>query len=105
MNQIQYASLFNQRWHTKTPILVYWVLLLRTFVFILKCDNFRYYLTCDLDQSYFILSVYGLRNEAVRSLNTSECLCYHKWKFALCNSFYRSDGSKLIVLRCCYIIA
>ncbi|KAM3349168.1 hypothetical protein ACQJBY_022348 [Aegilops geniculata] len=25
-----------------------------------------YYLTCDLDQSYFILSVYGLQNEAIK---------------------------------------
>lgn len=25
-----------------------------------------YYLACDLDQSYFILSVYGLRNEAIK---------------------------------------
>ncbi|KAM3330244.1 hypothetical protein ACQJBY_026916 [Aegilops geniculata] len=28
--------------------------------------SFRYYLTCDLDQSYFILSVYGLQNEAIK---------------------------------------
>ncbi|KAL5220889.1 hypothetical protein ABZP36_025602 [Zizania latifolia] len=37
-------------------------------VLLIRHDNVApmYYLTCDLDQSYFILSVYGLRNEAIK---------------------------------------
>uniref|UniRef100_A0A0D9V1E0 Tetratricopeptide repeat protein 5 OB fold domain-containing protein n=1 Tax=Leersia perrieri TaxID=77586 RepID=A0A0D9V1E0_9ORYZ len=38
-----------------------------------------YYLTCDLDQSYFILSVYGLRNEAIKEGD----------RVALLDPFYR----------------
>uniref|UniRef100_A0A0E0MWZ6 Tetratricopeptide repeat protein 5 OB fold domain-containing protein n=2 Tax=Oryza TaxID=4527 RepID=A0A0E0MWZ6_ORYRU len=37
-------------------------------ILLIRHDNIApmYYLTCDLDQSYFILSVYGLRNEAIK---------------------------------------
>ncbi|RCV09366.1 hypothetical protein SETIT_2G021800v2 [Setaria italica] len=37
-------------------------------ILLIRHDNIAplYYLTCDLDQSYFILSVYGLRNDAIK---------------------------------------
>jgi len=37
-------------------------------VLLIRHDNVAplYYLTCDLDQTYFILSVYGLRNDAIK---------------------------------------
>ncbi|OEL25109.1 Tetratricopeptide repeat protein 5 [Dichanthelium oligosanthes] len=37
-------------------------------VLLIRHDNVAplYYLTCDLDQSYFILSVYGLRDDAIK---------------------------------------
>ncbi|PUZ68309.1 hypothetical protein GQ55_2G016100 [Panicum hallii var. hallii] len=37
-------------------------------VLLIRHDNVAplYYLTCDLDQTYFILSVYGLRNDAMK---------------------------------------
>ncbi|KAF0929038.1 hypothetical protein E2562_015165 [Oryza meyeriana var. granulata] len=59
-------------------------------VLFIRHDNVApmYYLTCDLDQSYFILSVYGLRNEAhiahsliwLATVHSSTCLlsaCFH----------------------------
>ncbi|TVU33772.1 hypothetical protein EJB05_15579 [Eragrostis curvula] len=44
------------------------VAVLGKIVLLIKHDNVAplYYLTCDLDQSYFILSVYGLRNDAIK---------------------------------------
>uniref|UniRef100_A0A0A9D8D0 Tetratricopeptide repeat protein 5 OB fold domain-containing protein n=1 Tax=Arundo donax TaxID=35708 RepID=A0A0A9D8D0_ARUDO len=37
-------------------------------ILLIRHDNVAplYYLTCDLDQAYFILSVYGLRNDAIK---------------------------------------
>jgi len=44
------------------------VAVLGKIVLLIRHDNVAplYYLTCDLDQTYFILSVYGLRNDAIK---------------------------------------
>ncbi|XP_062211785.1 uncharacterized protein LOC133912860 [Phragmites australis] len=44
------------------------VVVLGKVVLLIRYDNVAplYYLTCDLDQCYFILSVYGLRNDAIK---------------------------------------
>uniref|UniRef100_A0A0E0C2N6 Tetratricopeptide repeat protein 5 OB fold domain-containing protein n=1 Tax=Oryza meridionalis TaxID=40149 RepID=A0A0E0C2N6_9ORYZ len=47
-------------------------------ILLIRHDNIApmYYLTCDLDQSYFILSVYGLRNEAILASPGSSSISY-----------------------------